>query len=214
MKLKSTLAAVSAVLLASAWAPANAGTEVLYSNLSPSLSTGFDPTATLGPLFASFSTRGSNVTLSEIDLLLSAANPMDGDSFGVLVLTNNSGVPGTVLWQSAFSDSILSTTPTPEAFFPTLSLSADTRYWIGLTSPGSVQFESATSTAGIGVASEFYINSNGLVPNSDGPYQMLITATAPEPSTWVLMLAGFGSLGLAALRRARSRKDPHSAATA
>jgi hypothetical protein len=46
-------------------------------------------------------------------------------------------------------------------------------------------------------------------PFSDGGYQLTARPAAPEPATWVLMLAGFGGLG--ALAFARSRKSPAAA---
>ena len=135
---------------------------------------------------------------------MSATNPSDGDTFTVSVWSDNSTFPGTMLWQTTANNSILSTTPTVEDFLTDVSLNADSRYWVGVTSAaGSAIFSSATVFTGIGVANEFYINSNGLVPNNpNGPYIMAVIA-APEPSTWIMLLLGFAGLGFAGYRQSR-----------
>jgi len=58
--------------------------------------------------------------------------------------------------------------------------------------------------SGTGVSTEFFKNSNGVFPNSDGPYQMEVAlGTAPEPSVFVLTTAGFGILLAFAYRKKR-----------
>lgn len=74
------------------------------------------------------------------------------------------------------------------------SLSADTRYWIGISSTdGSVYWSYEADDSGIGVAGEFYDNQGGVVaPNSTGAYQMeLVAGTVPEPSSWAMRAIGF-----------------------
>jgi MYXO-CTERM domain-containing protein len=59
--------------------------------------------------------------------------------------------------------------------------------------------------SGTGVASEFFANHNGVYPNDDGPYQMLISdqaSSVPEPVS--LTLGGLGIAALALLRRRRA----------
>ena len=99
---------------------------------------------------------------------------------------------------------MLSTTPTVEDFSTDVGLNADFRYSVGVASiDGSAILSSATIFTGVGVTNEFYINSNGEVPNSpNGPYVMRVVAT-PEPTTWALMLLGFAGLGFAGYRKAK-----------
>jgi hypothetical protein len=208
MSVKTILAAGSALaLLLFNCTGAGAGPVFLYDNLTSPL-TGGDPAALpsnggLGPLFASFSNTGAARTLTELELNLSATTPSDGKTFTVSVWSDNAISPDTSLWSTTLNDSILSMNPTVEDFLTNLSLNADTRYWVGVSSvDGSAIFSAASITNGIGVATEFYINSNGEVPNSEGPYIMRVVAT-PEPATWALMLIGFAGLGFASYRASR-----------
>jgi hypothetical protein len=208
MSVKMILAAGSALaLLLFNCTGAGAGPVFLYDNLTSPV-TGGDPAALssnggLGPLFASFSNTGAARTLTELELNLSATTPSDGKTFTVSVWSDNSIAPNVELWSTSVMDSILSMSPTVEDFLTKVSLSADTRYWVGVSSvDGSAIFSSASITNGIGVATEFYINSNGEVPNSAGPYVMRVVAT-PEPATWALMLVGFAGLGFAGYRASR-----------
>jgi hypothetical protein len=188
-------------------AGADAGPVFLYDNLSSPV-TGGDPAAIfpvgLGPLFASFSNTSGARTLTELELNLSATNPSDGQTFTVSVWSDKSTAPETELWSTTVNDSVLSAIPTVEDFATNVSLNADTRYWVGVSSAdGSAIFSSATIFTGIGVANEFYINSNGEVPNDpNGPYVMGVLGT-PEPGTWALMLVGFAGLGFAGYRYRR-----------
>jgi hypothetical protein len=211
MAFRTILTAVASALLALAsfnCAGAGAGPVFLYDNLSSPV-TGGDPAATfpvgLGPLFASFSNTDGARTLTELELNLSATDPSDGQTFTVSVWSDKSTAPNTELWSTTENDSVLSTMPTVEDFSTDVSLNAHTRYWVGVSSAdGSAIFSSATVFTGIGVADEFYINSNGEVPNNpNGPYVMRVVAT-PEPSTWAMMLLGFAGLGYAGFR-ARKR---------
>ena len=206
MSVKTILAAGSALMvLLFNCTGAGAGGVLLYDNLSSPV-TGFDPT---GPLYASFSNSSTARTLTEIDLNIFPMNPLDNGQFSVSVYADNSTHPGALLWSTTMNDSILSATPTVEDFLTTLSLNADSRYWVGLdaTIPGALGLSSATITSGIGVANEFYINTaNILEPNSAGPYVMRVVGT-PEPGTWAMMLLGFAGLGFVGYRRARAAHD-------
>src|SRR5271165_1757940 len=207
MSVKAILAAGSAMML-SLLTCTGAGAVILYDNLSSPV-TGGDPAAEfptgLGPLFASFSNPSEARTLTELELNLSATNPSDGDTFTVSVYSDLNIFPNTLLWSTTANDSILSTSPTVEDFFTNVGLNADSRYWVGVSSAaGSAILSSATIFTGIGVADEFYINANGLVPNNPkGPYVMRVVAT-PEPATWALMLVGFAGLAYAGYRRAKA----------
>jgi hypothetical protein len=43
--------------------------------------------------------------------------------------------------------------------------------------------------------------TDGLNGETDGLFGVLTPSTVPEPSTWAMMLLGFGSLALVAARR-------------
>ena len=208
MSAKAILTTGSALMMSLfASAYADAGGVILYDNLSSPV-TGGDPAALfpvgLGQLFASFSNPSGARTLTELELNLSATNPSDGDTFTVSVWSDKNTAPNSLLWHTTASNSILSTTPTVEDFSTDVGLNANSRYWVGVASiDGSAILSSATIFTGVGVANEFYINSNGEVPNNpNGPYVMRVVAT-PEPTTWALMLLGFAGLGFAGYRKAK-----------
>jgi hypothetical protein len=102
------------------------------------------------------------------------------------------------------SDSSLSATPAVivVSLISNPVLASGTRYWIGLSSNGSGVFQFSTDTSGTGVSGEFLKNTNGVFPNSDGPYQMEVAlGTAPEPSVFAMTIAGLSILLAFAYRR-------------
>jgi hypothetical protein len=105
---------------------------------------------------------------------------------------------------TTFSDSVL--TGLLSSFFLTVSptiLAANSRYWIGISSSGSVDWAFSSDTSGPGVSGEFFTNVTGTPsPSSDGLYQMQISSI-PEPSTWVMLLLAFAGMGVLGYRRAR-----------
>ena len=61
------------------------------------------------------------------------------------------------------------------------------------------------------VTGAFYFHTvGGIDPNSQGPYDVIVntTATAPEASTWAMMLLGFAGLGFVGYQRRRTRITP------
>jgi hypothetical protein len=84
------------------------------------------------------------------------------------------------------------------------SLAANARYWIELSDANpnmpTVSFwASAPGNGGTGVAGEFFFFAGLVFPNTEGPFQMKVTASTsavPEPSTAIL--AGIGAVGFIA----------------
>jgi hypothetical protein len=181
----------------------SANADVLYNNLAAS-SDGNDPAATVGPLYDSFSTGSSPFNLSAIFYLVSG-DPSDGGTFNVRLYSDNSGTPGGVILNFAGMNDFLlpgSAGEVSTSFVPYL-LAADTRYWVSISSTDSIVWYRSLDITGPGVAGEFFANTNGVFPNSDGPYQMAIggsVAITPLPSTWTMLIAGFLSLGFFAYR--------------
>ena len=219
MRLKLFFA--SAVLAATAIAPAVANAEVLYDNIG-AVTAASDAAASSGPLYNSFSTGATAPTISQFDLLLSGT-ARDGGTFQVQIVTDNpgSGPGSTSLYTSgAISDNILSTAVTDVNFsFAPVVLSASNRYWIGLIgdSLSSVAWAWTIGNGGTGVAGEYYANALGGPFSNDDligagePYQMRVTdapavATTPLPGALPLFATGLGALGIVGWRRKRKAR--------
>ncbi|HEY1880240.1 MAG TPA: choice-of-anchor R domain-containing protein [Caulobacteraceae bacterium] len=186
-----------------------AGATVLYDNLGAG-SSGVDPASSFGPLADSFSTGGGSFNLKAVTVLIDGTST-DGGAFTVSLLADNSTSPGAVIVSTgSISDSVLDPTLTAETFDLSATLSPGTRYWIEISSvagdvPSSLDWSWSLDTSGTGVAGEFFSNTNGVVANSGGPYQMFISDTVPEAPVWALLMAGFGALGAVLRRRSRLR---------
>ncbi len=181
----------------------------IYDNLS-AVSTGSDPVFTstpnnlgLGPIADSFST-GAAATLVDVKFLLSG-DPTSPSSTSVDLLSNVPTVPlptpgSLVAHLGSILDSQLSTSAgVIDISGLNVMLSANTRYWIELSSPDTTaMWYWSTDISGPGVAGEFFFNAGGPFTNDNGPYQMQVNvagaAGVPEPSTLTLGLFGIGSL--------------------
>jgi hypothetical protein len=199
-----------AALASAAFTPIAANATVLYNNIGGVASGGqaHASTSDNGPLGGSFSTGPSSFTLASVDLLVLADNPSDGGSFTVSLLKDSSKTPGSTIATDTFADSVLSTSlSTLSAPFSSITLAADTRYWIELsTSTGSLEWSYSAANNGVGVAHEYNYYAHSVSPNNSfTPYQMSIGSgsAVPEASTWALMLAGFAGLGLVGYRTSR-----------
>ncbi len=183
----------------------------IYDNLS-AVSNGSDPITSenFGPLADSFST-GAATTLVDVKLLLSG-DPTVAGTTTVYLLSDASTSPGSVLATlGTIDDSALSINGSVQdvSGFAPFSLSANTRYWIELTSTdnASSNWNFSTDTSGVGVANEYFSNQGGVFENSQKfPYQMQINtagAAVPEPATLTLAAFGLGGVFLISRRVAR-----------
>ncbi len=206
--------------------PTPSRADILYDNLSVA-SAGADPAdpTIFGPLYNSFSTGSSGFNLSEIGLSLLAQNTADGGTFTVTLLSGAFPDPAAIVFSAGtFNDSkLLASLSTFDVNFSPISLAPDTRYWVELSSSGSVQWSFASDASGTGVAGEFSQNQGGTTLNgpigdeTQPPYQMLISdqqvSAVPELSSWMMMILGLMGLGIVAQLRstkgwgAKSRQD-------
>ncbi len=114
-----------------------------------------------------------------------------------------------------------------------IALDPDTRYWIELTTDNNSRagwngvgngLDSTTSAYGtgpgqwgIGGEGEYFFVGGAeaeggyptdVFPNGPGisvPYEMAVSGSVPEPSTWAMMLLGFGGVAFLACRRASGK---------
>ncbi len=183
--------------------------DVLYDNLGAAPG-GADPIGSNGgPLADSFSTGASPFDFTSLTVLLDGT--ASTGTITAYLLSDSSTSPGAVLDTiGEISETGIDGTPTQYTLDTSISLSADTRYWIELTSTdvSSVDWSWSTDVSGPGVGSEYFSNYAGtgsprVFPNDpNGPYQMEVSgslAAVPEPRTISLLLAA-GLVGLAFLR--------------
>lgn len=182
------------LVLGSVVAGTSAFGQVDYDNLLAA-SSGSDPVVMFGPLYDSFSVGPTGVTVSSV--MLNVNGFTDGLSFTVGIYSDMATSPGALLNSTTVADQ----TGIVTANFGATALSANTRYWIGLSDPTGMSSETwnwSFDTSGPGVASEYFANSDGVFPNMGGPYQMAITST-PEPASFAVL--GLGVVPLLLRRR-------------
>lgn len=172
-------------------APASADV-IRFNNLNAT-TIDADSLATYGPIADSFSTAEYAATLNQVSFKLSGAP--DSGSVTVRLLSNLSNSPGSVLTTiGTLSDSLLSSTLSnyTVTLATPFSLAANSRYWIQLASNGSsANWAWSLDISGTGVAGEYIANGNGVFANaSEGPYQMQILTSAPEPSSFGILSLG------------------------
>lgn len=170
----------------------------LYNNLNEPTLTSYS-IYTGGPLADSFST-GASTTLIDVEVLLELQGSAVG-SVQVSLLANHTSdndpsSPGFYLTSiGSIDDTSLYGGATPTVYTFTLTtpyaLSADTRYWIELSSSDSSNANWAydSDDSGVGVAGEYYyFYSGGTYSNTSGPYQMEVDASAiSEPATITML---------------------------
>jgi hypothetical protein len=195
-RIRAFLLSIVAGMALSVVSATHAGT--IYDNLNATTDAGDDVLA-FGPLADSFSTTDATM-LIDIKLKLSG-DPIGGGTTFVSLLSDASTSPGSVIAQlGSISDSSLTEFPGgvhDVSGFAPIGLSANTRYWIELSSSNSYSmWDFSPDTSGTGVANEFFANQLGVFANATGePYQMQVNTMAiPEPSTFALGIAGLGTV--------------------
>jgi hypothetical protein len=176
----------------------------------------------VGPVVADRFFNPTATTLSSVtlNLMLNGA-PMRG--FTIDLWVDSTATPGLPVFGSeeqiaSVSDSSLTSSLKLYTFTPgaSLTLAANTFYDIGIdthTALGnppvtSVVFGNTVDPAvlarpSVALGALYFHTVGGVDPNSDGPYDLIVTVSAPEPSTWAMMALGFAGLGFAGYRKAQ-----------
>ncbi|HXO88148.1 MAG TPA: choice-of-anchor R domain-containing protein [Candidatus Acidoferrales bacterium] len=192
----------------------------LFNNLG-AVPDGADPTGSdWGPLADSFSTGSTAFDLNSLTVALSGTR--SAGTTTAYLLSDSSSTPGSVLEKiGSISEADLSSAPGFYTLSTSYVLSPETMYWIELTSDNnSAGWDWSFDASGTGVAAGFFGNFQGngawvVFPNDNGPYQMELAGRneVPEPSSIVLLFAGFTAiLCVAFRRRLAALKSPPSAA--
>lgn len=191
--------------------------DVLYDSLTPQSSGEIQigNGTTQSVLYDSFSTGNVAETLSSLVVglapFLSPQDPItatlymdNGSSAGNPIQLSGGTVIGTL-------DDTLVTGPGDYAISLTSNplLAANTRYWIGLSGVGTVDWLISANPNGTGVFNEFSDDggSNVTANSSTNPFQMQVEATTPEPGSLVTLFGLLG-LGFVQLRRRSSLRRP------
>ncbi len=172
---------------------------------------GGDPLAAAGPVLADrFVTNGA-ATLSSVTLNLSSTGASTNQFTVDLFTDTGAAGPGAATLIATGSDSSLTSGFQLLTFTPTstISLAANTAYYIGIADVngstavfGNTVDSTVLSRPSV-VTGGYYFNNGGVQANAGGPYEVSVSlAGVPEPSSWALMLVGFGALG-AVQRRSR-----------
>jgi hypothetical protein len=186
----------------------------IYSNVN-AITFDVDAVSAVGPQADSFSTGSSAFNMTDVMMVLNGS-PSPG-SISIQLFSDATTSPGFVLSTIAVvSDNLLPSNPQVLDFHLTTPymLSANTRYWIELSSTNNSTANWAFSfdTTGVGVANEYYANALGVFPNIDGPYQMAVEgnntafSAAPEPASVTLILVGLTCLCTLGYGKNRLRK--------
>jgi len=193
-----------------ATAHASAQTTIVFDELNATTA-GSDSIQYDGPLYESFSTGSSKVSLSDVMAKLvavasssdvaaarglahagsaaGALKPRSNGTVTVALYSDNYTHPGTLLVNlGTASDAVLATSQNSNFDFPLSTpyvLQPNTRYWIGFSttngSPAGLAWTNDES--GTGAATEFNYFQGTVYPNSSGPYQIRVTVqpTAAPP---------------------------------
>lgn len=213
------LLAGAVLVILMGWVPARADS-IIYSNLG-SGGTVYQETSAYSvngvstpPIYTAMAfTPSANYDLSQIDLAL--GNISGTNSAIVTILTDSSDAPGTVLdtWDLTGLPAFGTTSTTLQTLTPgssttpsaVIALNAGVQYWIEVA-PGTSSTYDAWNFNSTGATGPTWQSTTGpTTTETNGAFDVLgnsVTATAPEPSTWLLL--GIGLLGLLALAARRN----------
>ena len=181
---------------------AGARADVIYSNLGPGDSFQ-DPYPVGGGLIVSgpstaylvatsFSTGASSWNFGSAELALGYCFVSGSDAFVVQIMTDSSGFPSTVLETISFSNVPLNSGPHSTALVTILpnaplTLDANSRYWIALSTNSTSGGEWMTSYTSVGSTSTAQLNGAAWGNLAGGGGAMRINGTAvPEPrALWI-----------------------------
>lgn len=219
--------AIGAFMAAAISGSANAGTTILYGNLSNpyggGLSYNVAPYATVGdgPLGQSFTTGSSpDLALSEVQLSLGTWDTPTTGSFVVTLVSDMTGTPDFVdaalVTLGTVTDA--SITSAPVSFWGQgYALAANTTYWIVATDLGTggpsvatwLSAADSTNNGSIGVDTQsFYADSavTADVGGSSSNFPFVMQVDAPEPVSIALLGVGLAGIGWARSRRKTAPK--------
>jgi hypothetical protein len=198
---------------------------VVFDTLPPAAPTGADSALSNSWILGQSFVSGSGVQLTSVKALLSSSNLLSTGTAQIALWSSNSqGDLGSMLASHAFADSTVTSgssevyTFDPTTWTGSVALAPSTEYWITLTSvtPNAViwggNFNS--TSAGFGVTNTQGLYGNTTSPASGityydastgGTYNMEIQVAVPEPSTYVMALAGLACGGYSMFRRRKKQ---------
>jgi hypothetical protein len=187
----------------------------------------FSDNGTLDPNFSSITVRANgpgllpNADLSSVTLNISASTGFTGTHvLDIEVYQTGVSLPAGSKTDSTFTVNNLIGTPGPTTLSDFFNGTTNT---LGLFLAGA-SFPAGTTTGTVGPtantigpaltadAQQYLITFSAPVESANDTIQLTTTPSSPipEPSTWAMMVLGFGLLGLATMRR--GRREPISAA--
>jgi hypothetical protein len=177
----------------------------------------------VGPVVADRFFSPVTTTLSSVTLNLELNGaPLTG--FTIDLWVDSTGTPGLPLFGTekqitSVSDSSLTSNLKLYTFTPgsTITLAGNTFYDIGIDTHTAIGDPQVTSVIfgntvdpavlarpSVALGAFYFHTVGGVDPNSDGPYDLIVRVSAPEPSTWVMTLLGFAGIGFIGYRKART----------